>query len=105
MVTSKLVLKGISLAGCRLKSQIKSNTQIPKTNFILDQSELELTPTTSDSVDKQGTSRNWAAVCRKTKGGEQREKRKGKSIGLRVGSLRFWQDKSLRVEAGKGRLL
>uniref|UniRef100_A0A3Q3WTD3 Histone chaperone domain-containing protein n=1 Tax=Mola mola TaxID=94237 RepID=A0A3Q3WTD3_MOLML len=42
-------------------------------------------------VDKHGTIRNWATVSRKTRGVKrvriQREKRKVKSVGLRVGIL------------------
>ena len=48
---------------------------------------LGLTTTATGAVDKQDTGGNWAAVGRKTKWKcmrRQREKRKAKSVGVRV---------------------
>ncbi|KAK3514616.1 hypothetical protein QTP70_021528, partial [Hemibagrus guttatus] len=53
------------------------------------------------AVDLQGTGGNWATVGRRSRGGRrvhrQREKRKGKSVGLRIGTL------NVGTMTGKGR--
>ncbi|KAK3543556.1 hypothetical protein QTP70_023887, partial [Hemibagrus guttatus] len=55
------------------------------------------------AVDLQGTGGNWATVGRRSRGGRrvhrQREKRKGKSVGLRIGTL------NVGTMTGKGREL
>ncbi|KAK3545944.1 hypothetical protein QTP70_016948, partial [Hemibagrus guttatus] len=62
-----------------------------------------LTTTAIGAVDLQGTGENWATVGRMSRGGRrvhrQREKRKGKSVGLRIGTLNFG------TMTGKGREL
>ncbi|KAK3554524.1 hypothetical protein QTP70_024430, partial [Hemibagrus guttatus] len=72
-------------------------------NFILDRSRPGLTTTAIDVVDLQGTGGNWATVGRRSRGGRrahrQREKRKGKSVGLRIGTL------NVGTMTGKGREL
>ncbi|MCJ8737270.1 hypothetical protein PDJAM_G00021940 [Pangasius djambal] len=60
-------------------------------NFIPDRSRPGLTTTAIGTVDLQGAGGNWATVGRRSRGGRrvcrQREKRKGKSVGLRIGTL------------------
>ncbi|KAK3553518.1 hypothetical protein QTP70_004198 [Hemibagrus guttatus] len=72
-------------------------------NFIPDRSRPGLTTTAIGAVDLQGTSGNWATVGRRSRGGRrvhrQREKRKGKSVGLRIGTL------NVGTMTGKGREL
>ncbi|KAK3511333.1 hypothetical protein QTP70_001454 [Hemibagrus guttatus] len=62
-----------------------------------------LTTTAIGAVDLQGASGNWATVGRRSRGGRrvhrQREKRKGKSVGLRIGTL------NVGTMTGKGREL
>ncbi|KAK3508661.1 hypothetical protein QTP70_003111, partial [Hemibagrus guttatus] len=62
-----------------------------------------LTTTAIGAVDRQGTGGNWATVGRRSRGGRrvhrQREKRKGKSVGLRIGTL------NVGTMTGKGREL
>ncbi|KAK3512600.1 hypothetical protein QTP70_017200 [Hemibagrus guttatus] len=62
-----------------------------------------LTMTAIGAVDLQGASGNWATVGRRSRGGRrvhrQREKRKGKSVGLRIGTL------NVGTMTGKGREL
>ncbi|KAK3508380.1 hypothetical protein QTP70_025786, partial [Hemibagrus guttatus] len=57
----------------------------------LAQAQPGLTTTASSAVDQQGAGGNWATVGRRSRGGRrvhrQREKRKGKSVGLRIGTL------------------
>ncbi|KAK3515270.1 hypothetical protein QTP70_013450 [Hemibagrus guttatus] len=59
--------------------------------------------TTIGAVDLQGANGNWATVGRRSRGGRrvcrQREKRKGKSVGLRIGTL------NVGTMTGKGREL
>ncbi|KAK3558413.1 hypothetical protein QTP86_018017, partial [Hemibagrus guttatus] len=73
------------------------------TNFIPDRSRPGLTTTAIGAVDLQGAGGNWATVGRRSKGGRrvrrQREKRKGKSVGLRIGTL------NVGTMTGKGREL
>ncbi|KAK3512329.1 hypothetical protein QTP70_005794 [Hemibagrus guttatus] len=73
------------------------------TNFILDRSRPGLTTTAIGAVDLQGADGNWATVGRRSRGGRrvrrQREKRKGKSVGLRIGTL------NVGTMTGKGREL
>ncbi|KAK3555325.1 hypothetical protein QTP86_014921 [Hemibagrus guttatus] len=72
-------------------------------NFIPDRSRPGLTTTTIGAVDLQGASGNWATVGRRSRGGRrvhrQREKRKGKSVGLIIGTL------NVGTMTGKGREL
>ncbi|KAK3558865.1 hypothetical protein QTP86_031988, partial [Hemibagrus guttatus] len=62
-----------------------------------------LTTTAIGAVDLQGAGGNWATVGRRSRGGRrvrrQREKRKGKSVGLRIGTL------NVGTMTGKGREL
>ncbi|KAK3553764.1 hypothetical protein QTP70_009178 [Hemibagrus guttatus] len=62
-----------------------------------------LTTTAIGAVDLQGAGGNWATVGRRSRGGRrvhrQREKRKGKSVGLRIGTL------NVGAMTGKGREL
>ncbi|KAK3553367.1 hypothetical protein QTP70_003532 [Hemibagrus guttatus] len=62
-----------------------------------------LTTTAISTVDLQGTGGNWATGGRRSRGGRrvhrQREKRKGKSVGLRIGTL------NVGTMTGKGREL
>ncbi|KAK3506625.1 hypothetical protein QTP70_011141 [Hemibagrus guttatus] len=77
--------------------------RIVSTNFIPDRSKPGLTTTTIGAVDLQGAGGNWATVGRRSRGGRrvhrQREKRKGKSVGLRIGTL------NVGTMTGKGREL
>ncbi|KAK3513892.1 hypothetical protein QTP70_032857 [Hemibagrus guttatus] len=72
-------------------------------NFIPDRSRPGLTTTAIGAVDLQGASGNWATVGGRSRGGRrvcrQREKRKGKSVGLRIGTL------NVGTMTGKGREL
>ncbi|KAK3548512.1 hypothetical protein QTP70_013363 [Hemibagrus guttatus] len=62
-----------------------------------------LTTTAISTVDLQGAGGNWATVGRRSRGERrvhrQREKRKGKSVGLRIGTL------NVGTMTGKGREL
>ncbi|KAK3533820.1 hypothetical protein QTP70_031295, partial [Hemibagrus guttatus] len=73
------------------------------TNFIPDRSRPGLTTTAIGAVDLQGAGGNWATVGGSSRGGRrvhrQREKRKGKSVGLRIGTL------NVGTMTGKGREL
>ncbi|KAK3561088.1 hypothetical protein QTP86_028408 [Hemibagrus guttatus] len=77
--------------------------RIVSTNFIPDRSRPGLTTTDIGAVDLQGAGGNWATVGRRSRGGRrvhrQREKRKGKSVGLRIGTL------NVGTMTGKGREL
>ncbi|KAK3562906.1 hypothetical protein QTP86_011138 [Hemibagrus guttatus] len=77
--------------------------RIVSTNFIPDRSRPGLTTTAIGAVDLQGAGGNWATVGRRSRGGRrvrrQREKRKGKSVGLRIGTL------NVGTMSGKGREL
>ncbi|KAK3537187.1 hypothetical protein QTP70_002628 [Hemibagrus guttatus] len=77
--------------------------RIVSTNFIPDRSRPGLTTTAIGTVDLQGAGGNWATVGRRSRGGRrvhrQREKRKGKSVGLRIGTL------NVGTMTGKGREL
>ncbi|KAK3517257.1 hypothetical protein QTP70_001616, partial [Hemibagrus guttatus] len=72
-------------------------------NFIPDRSRPGLTTTAIGASDLQGAGGNWATVGRRSRGGRrvhrQREKRKGKSVGLRIGTL------NVGTMTGKGREL
>ncbi|KAK3573842.1 hypothetical protein QTP86_032881 [Hemibagrus guttatus] len=72
-------------------------------NFIPDRSRPGLKTTAIGAIDLQGTGGNWATVGRRSRGGRrvhrQREKRKGKSVGLRIGTL------NVGTMTGKGREL
>ncbi|KAK3540514.1 hypothetical protein QTP70_032471, partial [Hemibagrus guttatus] len=73
------------------------------TNFIPDRSRPGLTTTAIGAIDLQGAGGNWATVGRRSRGGRrvhrQREKRKGKGVGLRIGTL------NVGTMTGKGREL
>ncbi|KAK3538737.1 hypothetical protein QTP86_014334 [Hemibagrus guttatus] len=77
--------------------------RIVSTNFIPDRSRPGLTTSAIGAVDLQGAGGNWATVGRRSRGGRrvhrQREKRKGKSVGLRIGTL------NVGTMTGKGREL
>ncbi|KAK3522167.1 hypothetical protein QTP70_026987, partial [Hemibagrus guttatus] len=77
--------------------------RIVSTNFIPDRSRPGLTTTAIGAVDLQGAGGNWATVGQRSRGGRrvrrQREKRKGKSVGLRIGTL------NVGTMTGKGREL
>ncbi|KAK3553472.1 hypothetical protein QTP70_003516 [Hemibagrus guttatus] len=77
--------------------------RIVSTNFIPDRSRPGLTTTAIGAVDLQGAGGNWTTVGRRSRGGRrvhrQREKRKGKSVGLRIGTL------NVGTMTGKGREL
>ncbi|KAK3526420.1 hypothetical protein QTP70_025452, partial [Hemibagrus guttatus] len=79
------------------------NNEFEVTNFIPDRSRPGLTTTAVGAVDLQGAGGNWATVGRRSRGGRrvhrQREKRKGKSVGLRIGTL------NVGTMTGKGREL
>ncbi|KAK3512202.1 hypothetical protein QTP70_000470 [Hemibagrus guttatus] len=72
-------------------------------NFIPDRSRPGLTTTAIGAVDLQGAGGNWATVGGRSRGGRrvrrQREKRKGKRVGLRIGTL------NVGTMTGKGREL
>ncbi|KAK3526680.1 hypothetical protein QTP70_031470, partial [Hemibagrus guttatus] len=76
---------------------------LKSTNFIPDRSRPGLKTTAIGAVDLQGAGGNWATVGRRSRGGRrvhrQREKRKGKSVGLRIGTL------NVGTMTGKGREL
>ncbi|KAK3531248.1 hypothetical protein QTP70_015219, partial [Hemibagrus guttatus] len=77
--------------------------RIVSTNFIPDRSRPGLTTTAIGAVYLHGAGGNWANVGRRSRGGRrvrrQREKRKGKSVGLRIGTL------NVGTMTGKGREL
>ncbi|KAK3545212.1 hypothetical protein QTP70_002073 [Hemibagrus guttatus] len=81
----------------------KRNESQSYTNFIPDRLRPGLTTTAIGAVDLQGAGGNWATVGRRSRGGRrvhrQREKRKGKSVGLRIGTL------NVGTMTGKGREL
>ncbi|KAK3547170.1 hypothetical protein QTP86_015642 [Hemibagrus guttatus] len=76
---------------------------IVSTNFIPDRSRPGLTTTAISAADLQGAGGHWATVGGRSRGGKrvrrQREKRKGKSVGLRIGTL------NVGTMTGKGREL
>ncbi|KAK3557964.1 hypothetical protein QTP86_005212 [Hemibagrus guttatus] len=84
-------------------AELKMLRNIFHTNFIPDRSRPGLTTTAIGTVDLQGAGGNWATVGRRSRGGRrvrrQREKRKGKSVGLRIGTL------NVGTMTGKGREL
>ncbi|KAK3574027.1 hypothetical protein QTP86_000457 [Hemibagrus guttatus] len=81
----------------------KGTINAESTNFIPDRSRPGLTTTAIGAVDLQGAGGNWATVGGRSRGGRrvhrQREKRKGKSVGLRIGTL------NVGTMTGKGREL
>ncbi|KAK3511425.1 hypothetical protein QTP70_007902 [Hemibagrus guttatus] len=83
--------------------RINSQLLIVNTNIISDRSRPGLTTTVIGTVDLQGAGGNWATVGRRSRGGRrvhrQREKRKGKSVGLTIGTL------NVGTMTGKGREL
>ncbi|KAK3517581.1 hypothetical protein QTP70_012568 [Hemibagrus guttatus] len=95
--------EGCVRKGIRRKTLPNLTMRIVSTNFIPDRSRPGLTTTAIGAVDLQGTGGNWATVGRRSRGGRrvrrQREKRKGKSVGLRIGTL------NVGTMTGKGREL
>ncbi|KAK3565912.1 hypothetical protein QTP86_020321 [Hemibagrus guttatus] len=81
----------------------KGTINAESTNFIPDRSRSGLTTTAIGAVDLQDAGGNWATVGRRSRGERrvhrQREKRKGKSVGLRIGTL------NVGTMTGKGREL
>ncbi|KAK3511018.1 hypothetical protein QTP70_029036 [Hemibagrus guttatus] len=94
---------GIFLILEKLKIITYRNLFKKVTNFIADRSRPGLTTTAIGAVDLQGAGGNWATVGRRSRGGRrvhrQREKRKGKRVGLRIGTL------NVGTMTGKGREL
>ncbi|KAK3522070.1 hypothetical protein QTP70_022609, partial [Hemibagrus guttatus] len=95
--------EGCVRKGIRRKTLPNLTMRIVSTNFIPDRSRPGLTTTAIGAVDLQGAGGNWATVGRRSRGGRrvhrQREKRKGKSVGLRIGTL------NVGTMTGKGREL
>ncbi|KAK3557500.1 hypothetical protein QTP70_028305, partial [Hemibagrus guttatus] len=89
--------------GIRRKTLPNLTMRIVSTNFIPDRSRPGLTTTAISTVDLQGSGGNWATVGGRSRGGRrvhrQREKRKCKSVGLRIGTL------NVGTMTGKGREL
>ncbi|KAK3520013.1 hypothetical protein QTP70_010846 [Hemibagrus guttatus] len=89
----------------RLLTRYREGKKIDRhiTNFIPDRSRHGSTTTAICAVDLQGAGGNWATVGRRSRGGRrvhrQRVKRKGKSVGLRIGTL------NVGTMTGKGREL
>ncbi|KAK3538399.1 hypothetical protein QTP86_001745 [Hemibagrus guttatus] len=87
------------LFSCESKCDIKAALM----NKIKSYTKPGLTTTAIGAVDLQGAGGNWATVGRRSRGGRrvrrQREKRKGKSVGLRIGTL------NVGTMTGKGREL
>ncbi|KAK3555192.1 hypothetical protein QTP86_010486 [Hemibagrus guttatus] len=90
-------LPGLRIAQSRIAIPCSGDTL----NFIPDRSRPGLTMI--GAVDLQGAGGNWATVGRRSREGRrvhrQREKRKGKSVGLRIGTL------NVGTMTGKGREL
>ncbi|KAK3544338.1 hypothetical protein QTP86_009110 [Hemibagrus guttatus] len=86
-----------------MHQSLSSYSSTSCTDFIPDRSRPGLTTTAIGAVDLQGAGGNWATVGRRSRGGRrvrrQREKRKGKSVGLRIGTL------NVGTMTGKGREL
>ncbi|KAK3516278.1 hypothetical protein QTP70_008641 [Hemibagrus guttatus] len=94
----------IMFLGFMISAQrLEMDNAMVKANFIPDRSRPGLTTTAIGAVDLQGAGGNWATVGRRSRGGRrvrrQREKRKGKSVGLRIGTL------NVGTMTGKGREL
>ncbi|KAK3509880.1 hypothetical protein QTP70_018499, partial [Hemibagrus guttatus] len=91
-----------ALYKCDITNSTKAGNKL-STNFIPDRSRPGLTTTAIGAIDLQGAGGNWATVGRRSRGGRrvrrQREKRKGKSVGLRIGTL------NVGTMTGKGREL
>ncbi|KAK3507722.1 hypothetical protein QTP70_034827, partial [Hemibagrus guttatus] len=87
----------------RMKWALELSLANTSTNFTPDRSRPGLTMTAIGAVDLQGAGGNWATVGGRSRGGRrvrrQREKRKGKSVGLRIGTL------NVGTMTGKGREL
>ena len=63
--------------------------RITRMNFKSDQLRPGITTTAIGAVDNQSSDRNSATVSQKSRGGKLREKRKVKSVGLRVRTLQI----------------
>uniref|UniRef100_A0A7N8XCY4 Endonuclease/exonuclease/phosphatase domain-containing protein n=1 Tax=Mastacembelus armatus TaxID=205130 RepID=A0A7N8XCY4_9TELE len=83
--------EGCVRKGIRCKIYAKSNMRITNMTSITDRSRTGLPTTATGAVDLQGASGNWTTIGRRRRGGRrvhrQREKRKGRNVGLRVGTL------------------
>ncbi|KAK3506607.1 hypothetical protein QTP70_011017 [Hemibagrus guttatus] len=103
MTIARINREGCVRKGIRRKTLPNLTMRIVSTNFIPDRSRPGLTTTAIGAVDLQGAGGNWATVGRRSRGGRrvrrQREKRKGKSVGLRIGTL------NVGTMTGKGREL
>ncbi|KAK3506921.1 hypothetical protein QTP70_031225 [Hemibagrus guttatus] len=103
-VQARINREGCVRKGIRRKTLPNLTMRIVSTlNFIPDRSRPGLTTTAIGTVDLQGAGGNWATVGGRSRGGRrvhrQREKRKGKSVGLRIGTL------NVGTMTGKGREL
>ncbi|KAK3549338.1 hypothetical protein QTP70_034563, partial [Hemibagrus guttatus] len=87
--------EGCVRKGIRRKTLPNLTMRIISTNFIPDQLRPGLTTTVIGAVDLQGAGGNWATVGRRSRGG----RRKGKSVGLRIGTL------NVGTKTGNGREL
>ncbi|KAK3535978.1 hypothetical protein QTP70_023718, partial [Hemibagrus guttatus] len=95
--------EGCVRKGIQCKTLPNLTMRIVSTNFIPDRSRPGLTTTAIGTIGLQGAGGNWATVGRRSRGERrvhrQREKRKGKSVGLRIGTL------NVGTMTGKGREL
>ncbi|KAK3544563.1 hypothetical protein QTP86_016937, partial [Hemibagrus guttatus] len=105
-VVRPAMLYGLETVSLRKRQESElevAELKMLSTNFIPDRSRPGLTTTAIGAVDLQGAGGNWATVGRRSRGGRrvrrQREKRKGKSVGLRIGTL------NVGTMTGKGREL
>ncbi|KAK3534032.1 hypothetical protein QTP86_000637 [Hemibagrus guttatus] len=105
-VVRAAMLYGLETVSLRKRQESElevAELKMLSTNFIPDRSRPGLTTTAIGAVDLQGAGGNWATVGRRSRGGRrvhrQREKRKGKSVGLRIGTL------NVGTMTGKGREL
>ncbi|KAK3505891.1 hypothetical protein QTP70_019450 [Hemibagrus guttatus] len=105
-VVRPAMLYGLETVSLRKRQESElevAELKMLSTNFIPDRSRPGLTTTAIGAVDLQGAGGNWATVGRRSRGGRrvrrQREKRKGKNVGLRIGTL------NVGTMTGKGREL
>ncbi|KAK3525424.1 hypothetical protein QTP86_031565, partial [Hemibagrus guttatus] len=95
------ISKTAALVGCSRSAVVSIYQKWSKEGTVVNRPGL--TTTAIGAVDLQGAGGNWATVGRRSRGGRrvhrQREKRKGKSVGLRIGTL------NVGTMTGKGREL
>ncbi|KAK3508145.1 hypothetical protein QTP70_015344, partial [Hemibagrus guttatus] len=95
------ISKTAALVGCSRSAVVSVYQKWAKEGTVVNRPGL--TTTAIGAVDLQGAGGNWATVGRRSRGGRrvhrQREKRKGKSVGLRIGTL------NVGTMTGKGREL